>query len=365
MTSVGETFFHPARIPAEFALLGAGLVLGAATAALKVAVTHRSLLEKYVPALDGHTLSIAALCALSAALFALGIVRKPAAGSPLAGSDTELVATAGAVNILILAGTLVLLFSKPDLLNSWNDELGLVALLQDSLVAMALLLSPVAFARARRLETGRSIGKWGPWFVSLMATSLFLLLMEETSWGQHFVGWGTPSLFAGNVQNETNLHNFHTNEYELVYYGGAMFAFVLLPLWLAVPRGRPVEDIRIYVPPPAFAIAALPVATYMFIAWNIVPLQIMFFLAVFVGLSIVRWNRLRTSAMAGLVISSMSAAQIAFLVAGNRLPESWELEEMRELTITWLLFVYMVWLCRNLARSSQTRIRIDRVLRTR
>ena len=36
----------------------------------------------------------------------------------------------------------------------------------------------------------------------------FLNAMEEISWGQRIFGWETPQTFEGNVQEETNLHNY-------------------------------------------------------------------------------------------------------------------------------------------------------------
>ncbi|MFV1968962.1 MAG: hypothetical protein ACC628_26380 [Pirellulaceae bacterium] len=44
----------------------------------------------------------------------------------------------------------------------------------------------------------------------VLCFGLLFLIGEEVSWGQRFVGWGTPeSLAAINKQNETNLHNIH------------------------------------------------------------------------------------------------------------------------------------------------------------
>lgn len=45
------------------------------------------------------------------------------------------------------------------------------------------------------------------WIMLLIVGALYTLI-EEISWGQHYVGWGTPRWMANlNSQNQTNLHN--------------------------------------------------------------------------------------------------------------------------------------------------------------
>jgi hypothetical protein len=67
----------------------------------------------------------------------------------------------------------------------------------------------------------------------LLSIGLFFICMEEISWGQRFLGVGTPQFFAKyNYQNEINLHNIEGFPLHLLYiivgcYGG--FARFFLP----------------------------------------------------------------------------------------------------------------------------------------
>jgi len=46
------------------------------------------------------------------------------------------------------------------------------------------------------------------YFYLVMAVAFFLGAMEEISWGQRLVGWGTPEAFSEiNFQDETTIHN--------------------------------------------------------------------------------------------------------------------------------------------------------------
>jgi hypothetical protein len=61
----------------------------------------------------------------------------------------------------------------------------------------------------------------------------FLNAMEEISWGQRIIGWDTPQTFAGNVQEETNLHNYFNQYYLLFYRLLVLFPiFVFISIWL-------------------------------------------------------------------------------------------------------------------------------------
>jgi hypothetical protein len=63
--------------------------------------------------------------------------------------------------------------------------------------------------------------------------AFFLNAMEEISWGQRIFGWVTPQTFEGNVQNETNLHNYF-NQYYLLFYRLLVFfpLVVFVAIWL-------------------------------------------------------------------------------------------------------------------------------------
>ena len=74
-------------------------------------------------------------------------------------------------------------------------------------------------------------------YMLLFAAGFVFLFGEEASWGQHYIGWGTPDYFAEhNSMGETNLHNL-TNAFEQVpkaiLHIAAILGGLLWPLFLA------------------------------------------------------------------------------------------------------------------------------------
>lgn len=57
--------------------------------------------------------------------------------------------------------------------------------------------------------------------------------LEEISWGQHILGFESEGVFEEyNMQKETNLHNFVSQEYvNLLMQGSVYIAFILLPIF--------------------------------------------------------------------------------------------------------------------------------------
>lgn len=80
------------------------------------------------------------------------------------------------------------------------------------LTAIALVISSVLMGKAvlvlRERRRGESDYRWIFLVYVLLMLGFFFLAMEEISWGQRLFGWGTPDIFEGNFQNETNVHNF-------------------------------------------------------------------------------------------------------------------------------------------------------------
>jgi hypothetical protein len=114
----------------------------------------------------------------------------------------------------------------------WTHELGEDLLVEDSLVedvtAVALLLAAVLgtvlAVRARR--AGRPALIWG--FYLLFAALVFVIGMEELSWGQWIFFWHTPETFKQiNSQGETKLHNIgplqgHSEWLRFIFVGAAV-----------------------------------------------------------------------------------------------------------------------------------------------
>jgi len=102
--------------------------------------------------------------------------------------------------------------------------------------ATALALLPaaafglVAAARWRRRRPGLAL-----WLAAVTAVAL-LYCGEEVSWGQHWLGFDSPAVFAEhNRQGETNIHNLH------LQLGRAVKTLVtaaIIVAGLVVPLGR-------------------------------------------------------------------------------------------------------------------------------
>ncbi len=79
----------------------------------------------------------------------------------------------------------------------------------------------------------------------------FLNAMQEISWGQRIFGWGTPQAFTGNVQDETNLHNYFNQYYLLFYRLLVFFPLVIFVAILLEIKGRYLDFNRLVLPHPS------------------------------------------------------------------------------------------------------------------
>jgi len=125
------------------------------------------------------------------------------------------------------------------------------------LIASAFLMLRVA----RRIHA-EGMTFWGlrlNWWFLLLAGGLFVLGMEEISWGQRIFGWETPEdLFENNVQNETNLHNFFNPIRPYLYGAGAALLAGLVAVsgyWKTLVRRDSAS--RLLLPHPAMLGLAL------------------------------------------------------------------------------------------------------------
>jgi uncharacterized membrane protein len=93
----------------------------------------------------------------------------------------------------------------------------------------------------------------------------FLNAMEEISWGQRIFGWETPQTFEGNVQDETNLHNFFNDYYLLFYRLLVFFPIVLLiSIWMEMNQRFLILK-RTMLPHPSLLVLSLLIALVSFV----------------------------------------------------------------------------------------------------
>lgn len=110
--------------------------------------------------------------------------------------------------------------------------------------ALAILCAIALFRRASTIYGAKA----GPmWRVILMLGILGFIVMigEEISWGQHWLGFATPeSLSQSNLQHEANLHNLISPRLYDMIYQGLGWALILCPP-LAVYFGKTMRDLTI------------------------------------------------------------------------------------------------------------------------
>jgi hypothetical protein len=113
------------------------------------------------------------------------------------------VATAVATLVVVLAARIR---NDPPLLAAATRESGGF---ENATVLALILLGLWCLAAGRRRRGGRL------WRFGIVVFGVLVIMagLEEMSWGQHLIGFGTPEFLAGrNIQNESNLHNLIDSE---------------------------------------------------------------------------------------------------------------------------------------------------------
>lgn len=248
------------------------------------------------------------------------------------------------LNCGVIVWGAVLTTFYPDFFALSIQEMSFIALWQELMLLAALIALVAATLAIRKGDHVKAFFVHPAWLSVAMTLAVLILLLEETSYGLHMIGWRTPDAFAANLQSETNLHNFYTHRFELVYYGGAFLCFCILPL---VADRMALFDrlgLRQFVPSPGFAVATLPVAGAMFNSWAIVPYQLFFVVAVSIAVIVAMRASEFTRIFAVLVAAVMIGSQAVYLLAGPNLILRFEPTEIRELAICISLAAYAIWL---------------------
>lgn len=257
------------------------------------------------------------------------------------------------IGLLLLAASAVAIIFWPTMIAGQVREGETLSVLTEVAFVAALFLMALAALGARSSGHDSFLGLRPVWLLAGMMLVMFLILMEEMSWGQHWLGFSTPDLFEENVQNETNMHNFYTNRFEAAYYSAAVLVFVVLPF--AWPREVPkfVASLSVFIPPPAFAILALPLCGIFFETWNYVMNQVWFYLGLLIAVHLYR-REVSTAARRNIVLmgSMLVLSQIVFLQLGHNLRDGHELTEIRELAISLAFAAYSAILFARFRRES-------------
>jgi hypothetical protein len=210
--------------------------------------------------------------------------------------------------------------------------------------ALLLFAGSALFAAAAAAHW-RQLLRFELLILGAMAGGYFVMAMEEISWMQRVLGYGTPEAIAErNWQGEFNLHNLNTDIFELVYYTGSAGILALLPLLgEATPSWKPLVWFRTVVPTRTTAALAAPMLAFTYGQWNLLPIQLagfagLFALIAFACRSKRRGERVLFLALAGFVL----LAEILFLALGHRMPDVPDASEFKELFIA-LGFAGLAW----------------------
>lgn len=297
------------------------------------------LLEKYPPDWSSFG-SIKAVGLFCATIFAYWAIR-PKKQLERAMNWRALPPGSLTLGVLIpIASAFAVLF-WPEQISGYVREQKLLSILTEVVFVGALIYLAMAVFAARGSSQKPFLGIRPFLGLSAMFGVVLFILMEEMSWGQHWLGFSTPDAFEANIQNETNLHNFYTHRFEAAYYSAAVLAFVALPF--AWPSKLPdwLSGLSVYVPPRAFAVMALPLCGIFYETWNYVPYQLWFYFGILVAAHLYTRetnadNRLQIAIMA----AAMLVSQSVFLLFGHTMLDGHELTEIREFAIALAILAY-------------------------
>ena len=173
----------------------------------------------------------------------------------------------------------------------------------------------------------------------LLCLALFVIGMEEISWGQRLFGFATPERLAEvNWQAEFNFHNVQTDLSETAYYFGAGVFLILLPLLRdLVPVSAASHRWLDLAPRRSVALVSAPLAWFNYGHWDLLPVQLATCLAFFALLAWALAAAARGDRIEGLVFlltaSVLACGQALFLAFGATLVDIPDATEYKEFFI--------------------------------
>ncbi|NJN76167.1 MAG: hypothetical protein HC796_08185 [Synechococcaceae cyanobacterium RL_1_2] len=191
--------------------------------------------------------------------------------------------------------------------------------------------APVNFPKFTKLSLG------------LLVIGFFVMGMEEVSWFQRVADIPTPDVFAGNIQNEMNLHNFASDTIEIIYYSAAFVFFVLLPyLNLLVPAIQNNDYLNLFLPRPYIAVMGTLFCAYNFDMWNMMAMQVCFWSSLIILFLLAKFsinNGEKYVIYFAIVLVCLS--QLLFLIKGEEtFARLWEITEYKEFLIPLVALIY-------------------------
>lgn len=323
--------------PLLVAFLAAVLLAGATIAFLVVYETAAlgwPLGREFPPRFDLYHLLRTALVTVFCLAF-LGTVARlqaPQAARPALGRVPTVLA---ALLALLGVGFVALLALDPDEFHYRAREDGAL----EWASALLLFVASGIFAERAFRFLKTSQGRLVAAAAALLAMAFFVMAMEEISWFQRVIGFGTPEgLAEANWQGEFNLHNLQTNFSELALYTGAGLFLGVIPLLREIaPAPWLRHPLAAFVPDRAVAAVSAPVAMLTYGQWNLLPVQLGCLLAIFALFAFARaaWRRGGTSEARLFLALGLAVAlgQVLTLFLGGRMDDVPDASEYKELFI--------------------------------
>jgi hypothetical protein len=314
--------------------------------ALDLTIIGRSLSDKGVPDHSPASLIRTGLLAAAAVLFVIWLETRAGRRHGSEPNRSPGRTLAYALPPLVVAAAFTALLLWDPFLFYWHARED--GLLESAQVCMILIAAGLFAYRFVRDAARSGVGPSRSPLTLLVALGLLLVAGEEVSWGQRLFGFDAAGAFASNGQQETNLHNFRTNEFELAYYFG-LFAVLGLAAYLGDRtnlRSR-FPSLAAIAPSSAVLVAAAPAIAFNFGEWNQLTTQ----LAVFATLAIlvaylVRALRdrpaLRPLLVAAIVLVGFVAVQASLLLAGGTMLRWWQNTEYKEFLGTFAILLWAV-----------------------
>lgn len=225
--------------------------------------------------------------------------------------------------------------------------------------ATAFLFVVASFAMAIngvRLLLNKSHGKLLPALLLCISVLFFIFAGEEISWGQRILGLETGEFMQQhNWQGEVNIHNLHTDIFNIGFHYGALFFLIVFPLYRA-QTVQLLKKLRLgtsrHLIPPAW----LAVPSFVFLGmldprfvYSIEKpwVALLYITALMIGLALLIHelvNAARSRNMVALVLLSASLALIGLGLFVSYLqavdPEPNTISEYKELFIAAGLAIY-------------------------
>ncbi len=315
----------------------------------------RPALEETTPDWDAGTFMRSALLAVASFALAAGarrLAERWLAPAPVA--ESRYVWVAASVGFAASALFASIAIVDPERLTTLASEDGIVENLSAALAfASAGILLAAAYLQRRR---GRSTGRLGLIGLLGLAGVFALIGLEEVSWFQRVADIETPEFLQDRNQPETNFHNGATDLAEAVYYTGAFIFTVALPYLLADRRLPPaLAPLQMLVPSRLVLLGAIPAAAIVFEMWGIIPIQVAFFMSLFI---LVTWSR--SEPPVAILAVVLLAILVTFMVAGPELGRSWDDTEVRELIIPYGFLLYALQVLGVARREAVVAVAADR-----